>query len=810
MKKKFSRILGVVATIALLASFLAVPVAADVSEADVNLDNAADNAYEISADAEYVITFENNDELPDAITSWIEIRFPEGTILTEGNFALGEITVQTESTFGFDNVETDISLVDVDWTEDPDDVWTVQIITDDLPNPISENSDIRVEFNDETIIENPDEAGMYTLEVRTSEEDDWVASEEYEIEVPEVDVLPGIVELYNPADILMDSDTGATAIATMLALADEGWTLKIGEGEYTENPNTGSAEVTIEGSGDVEDIIVVGDWTIDEADTTIDNLTLEGDLTVSADDFILEDSVVDEAGTLRLAAGATDATIEDTTFNVEDDVGIEVDEDDAVITNCTFNVEDNGVGISVEDGGTDTDVSGSTFTGDEGEGLGIHVTTATSDLEVEDSTFDVLETAFEIEVGTADITGNTIQNCEGIAFNIDGAAAVTIHNNTITDNDEDVLVDVAATAGDDHENVFIMFNSITDNAGDADGLLINNNDSDGEDLECRNNWWGDADGPGDDAFSDDVESEPFLPGPIDNSAIQTAVAAGDTASFEDVCGVEVDNDDTAGANAVEIIGAAQYTANPVAAIDDAVGYWDVCVIDTNDDVDLVTIRIYTDVTDTTEVYVWGAARGEWLEASDATPNLFGGFMTIVIDADSTPTLDDLEGLPFVVVEPGEAASDAPAISAPDIGAVDVSVTPTLAWAAVADATYEIQIAQDATFAILDEAATSPTNAYIVTTALAESASYYWRVRAVTDAGAGDWATGVFTTAAPEPEPTPPITIEPAPPAPEITVTLPTPTVTQAIDPGLLWAIIGVGAVLVISLIVLIVRTRRAV
>ena len=804
MKKKFSRILGVVATITLLASFLAVPVAADVSEADVNLDNVAGTGSEISADASYVITFDINDELLVDGTDWIEIRFPEGTILDDAALADADITVQTESTFGNDNAATLVGLEST-FTEGPDDVWTVNIDIDDLPLAVSENSDVRVEFVDETLIENPDEAGIYTLEVRTSDEDEWVESEEYEIEVPDVDVLPGIVELYNPADILMDSDTGAGALQAMITAAGDGWTVKIGEGEYTEDPNTAETNVTIEGSGDVEDIVIIGDWDIDHTDITIDNLTLDGDgaalvIDVTANDFTIQNCVLEDAATALIdddgSAVDNPTIIDNCTFNIEDEIGVDVGTAAIEITDSTFNLIENGDGVCIELN-ADAEVTNCTFTGDSGTGVQV----IAGDSEISGSTFDGLEIAFDINTGTADINTNTIQNTEGVAIDVAACTLVAIHNNTFTGNDEAALIAVALDA----EDVFIMFNTITDNAGDSD-LLIDNNDA-GVDLECRNNWWGDADGPGDDAFSDDVESEPFLPGPISNSAIQTAVAFGDTASFEDICGVEVDNDDAA--DAVEIIGAAQYTANPVDIIDDAVGYWDVCVID-DGDVDQVTIRLYTDVTDTTEVWVWGAARGEWLEASAATPNLFGGFMSIVVDADSTPTIDDLGALPFVVVEPGEGTEDAPVISAPDVGAVDVSVTPTLAWLPVDDATYEIQIAQDATFAILDEAATSPTNAYIVTTALAEGQSYYWRVRGVTDAGAGDWATGVFTTATPEPEPTPPITIEPAPPAPEITVTLPTPTVTQAIDPGLLWAIIGVGAVLVISLIVLIVRTRRAV
>ncbi len=808
MKKKFSRIIGVIATVALLASFLAVPVAADVSSADVDLITSS----EISTDSAYTITFDINDELTVATDS-LEIRFPEGTTVTAGNIADGEITVQSESTFGNDNAETGIQLADITVTEDPADVWTVVILLNDLVgvgNPadnISENSAVKVEFTDATIIENPDAPGMYTLEVRTSEEDEWIESEEYEIEVPDVDTLPGIVEVFNPDDVLMNSFTGANSVQNALNLADDGWTIQIGEGEYTEDPNTVVTNVTIEGSGDKEDIRIIGDWDIDHTDITLDNLTLDGGgavnvLDVNANDFTLQNSDIEDAGTALINDGGSTADnptiIDNVGFWVEDEIGIDVVNAGVEITDSTFTILDGGDGVFIELN-ADATVEDCTFIGDE-SGTGVQV--IAGDSEISGSSFDGLETAFDVNGGTVDINLNTIQNSEGIAIDVAAATLVAVHNNTFTDNNEDDLLQVTADA----EDVFLMFNTITGNTGDDD-LLVDNNDA-GVDLFATNNWWGDADGPGDDAFSDDVESEPFLPGPISNSAIEINVAAAATADFEDVTSVQVDNDDTAGADIIEIIGAAQYTTNPVGAIDEAVGYWDVLVID-DGDVDLVTIRLYTDVTEDTEVWVWGAARGEWLEASDYTPNLFGGFMTIVVDADSTPTLDDMGALPFAVVEPAEGTEDAPGILAPEIGAVDVSTTPTLAWGAIDDATYDIQISQDATFGILDESGTSPTNAYIVKVALAEGQSYYWRVRPVTDAGAGDWATGVFTTATPEPEPTPPITIEKTDP-PEITVTMPPAQVTAAIPDALLWSIIGVGAVLVIALIVLIVRTRRTV
>jgi hypothetical protein len=78
--------------------------------------------------------------------------------------------------------------------------------------------------------------------------------------------------------------------------------------------------------------------------------------------------------------------------------------------------------------------------------------------------------------------------------------------------------------------------------------------------------------------------------------------------------------------------------------------------------------------------------------------------------------------------------------------------------------------------------------------LDNSTTYYWKVRAIAKTTDSEWAQGVFTTmSAPPTPPTPP----PPPPEPEPPTT-----------PMYIWVIIGVGAALVIAVIILIVRTRR--
>jgi hypothetical protein len=157
---------------------------------------------------------------------------------------------------------------------------------------------------------------------------------------------------------------------------------------------------------------------------------------------------------------------------------------------------------------------------------------------------------------------------------------------------------------------------------------------------------------------------------------------------------------------------------------------------------------------------------------------------------------------------------------PARGGSDVSTMPTFTWREYEGAIgYEIMVSEDPTFTII-EWSHSTANPWYQTTAdeaLAYATTYHWRARGVTGpapakqaAPGGPWATSIFTTMAEPTEATPPVIVqkEPAPPPEVKVVEVPVPGPAQAIPDAILWAIIAVGAILVIALIVLIVRTRR--
>jgi len=150
------------------------------------------------------------------------------------------------------------------------------------------------------------------------------------------------------------------------------------------------------------------------------------------------------------------------------------------------------------------------------------------------------------------------------------------------------------------------------------------------------------------------------------------------------------------------------------------------------------------------------------------------------------------------------------LQAPAHGATNVPLKPTFAWTAVEGAvTYTFVVATDSAFTnkMVDKSAgySLTTNVYELARELEYSTTYYWQVTPCAAAkGAKAMLTpvvGIFSTMAEPVAPQPPVVIkEVAPSAPV--------EVPEAIPQWMLLTIIGIGAVLVIALIVLIVRTRR--
>ena len=816
MKKKFSKILGIGLTLSLLLSLLltAAPVSANVSSAGISATSTV-----ISAPSTYTLTFSINDAL--AVTDTITVEFPSGydvSGLTVAEFQIAATSGIGTTAFGLANA----SVVAV----------SSQSVTATLTagNPIGAGATVQVVIGDSTVgqVTNAGALGDYTLEVNTSQETTQVDSAAVTLTAPTISALPGIVEGKNSDGVTLFKATGNTAIDDAISTAGVA-EIVVGPGTYTGVILADIADQGITSSDGAATTIIDAVVTITN-DATFDGFTFEAAVTAnSANEPTIENSVV-EAGVVVTQA----ITLDTVTFEVAAAaIGVDVNGAGATITNSIFNVEGTGVDI-----GANVEVEDSTFNGDDGDsGIGIAVS-ATSTATIEGNTFDGLDHAIMVTGGTPTVTieGNVISNSDDEAITIGGTdPIVAIFGNTISDNTDDFL-EIGATA--DGALVQANFNTIAGNTKSVD-----NNDTNGVDV--TNNWWGVATGPAV-ASEGTVDTSPYLSVVASNPAISLASA---TLTDEDGAGVDV----TDAAGAATAIAAATYADNP--GTDDVPGvasaYYDVYVAGSAGGP--ITVMLYGDVSADTEAYVWGAGLGEWVEASSQAVNVFAGSIAVTVTAATTPTIADLAGLPFAISDPtpSTATLAAPVLEAPVVGDDDVSLSPTLAWAPVPGADgYELELANNEAFVPTLLADRTGKNAKLIVTAYAHKGdlpydtSYYWRVRAISgdwipkikkgyEIGGNftvesDWSSSVFTTMSEPEEPTPPVIVTdkimptPVIEQPDITIKQPDITITQPpleivvplpptaapITPSWIYVIIGIGAVLVIAMIVLIVRTRR--
>jgi hypothetical protein len=167
------------------------------------------------------------------------------------------------------------------------------------------------------------------------------------------------------------------------------------------------------------------------------------------------------------------------------------------------------------------------------------------------------------------------------------------------------------------------------------------------------------------------------------------------------------------------------------------------------------------------------------------------------------------------------AATVPTIGGPVSGTTVNTLKPAFSWSPVSGTTsYKFQLSEGTAFAApIYDGEVSVAGAQLpLTVTLEDGKTYFWRVKALAPVE-GDWSSiANFTVALPvETTPVPPVTITSVP-APSFTITqppatsivMPTQPPDEVINPAYIWVIIIIGAVLVIAVIVLIVRTRRSV
>ncbi|MDD4875921.1 MAG: right-handed parallel beta-helix repeat-containing protein [Dehalococcoidales bacterium] len=820
MKKRFSKILGVGLTVALLASLLltVMPVSA-LTQPSVTFPTTAD-AVISKVDATYNVRFQLAKELGNADT--ITITFPSDTTISATPTVsilaspgwIGGAWLPANLVGGGANAP--------DWVGN-NTTKTITGTLDDALHAIGEGAEVRISIT--AGITNPTAPAAYTLTVKTTEEATAVASAAYTINPPSVGGLPGIVTVYNPSGILMSQKTGGTAIEDAIAdAATTGYVIKIGPGTYTEAAmDTDVDGVTLVATGTAAETILKGAFTIDNASCTLEGVTIQGTLTIATtgNKATVKNCVINKASsttgatlvtysnTVASGTGTISGCTIDTTSGAVVDTGILVNQTGLTISGCTISVDAGDKGVDIVSG--TTKITGGSITGNSGTGISAAAgaTTITTALSNLTTAIDVTAVA-----ATVTIDGSTITNCGTAttpvkpAVNITAAAAVTIKNSTITGSPDQLL-----TIADGADVTYVMFNDLS---GNTKG--IDNNDA-GVSLNATHNWWGAATGPATAFNSADVNATGYLGA----AATGTFALNNNTLNTATTQKVDVSIVTTAGAvSNAAIIGVANYATNPQAATSSpalANGFFDVYIGTPANTSDVATIKLYNaNITADSVAYVWSELQGGWAKCSSQGVNTFSGYVWIKTGTTATPAISDLTGTPFVLVKGTATITTltAPAIVAPVAGEKDVFLKPTFAWAPVTGASaYYFELADNPNFVVPIMRLSGDLGRLIVTyyahmTDLDYSSAYYWRVKAVSgseDAGnliESPWNGGVFITEQEPVEPEPPVVVEEVQP-PVITVEIPAET---QITPSWIYVIIGVGAVLVIAVIVLIVRTRR--
>jgi len=829
LKRKFSKILGIGLTLALLCSLLltAAPVAA-ISQPSVVLGAGpvgppANPAGVISKLNTYTITLDIVKAL--AVGNEIVVTFPATT-------GLAAITVGVDADVTIGG-SSGVGVAAFAATQAASATAT-NVLTITVPNVrgdglgIGAGATVQLVIGDGTAasVVNPGASASYTLTVGTQTNvpaviEAAVTSASYTIGPPTIPAVPGVVKGKNASGELLYEDTGGNAINGAIATAGVA-TIEVGPGTYDEDVVNGAAAVTSIKSTDGAATTIIKDANASGGGGTV---TLSVKCTFDGFTVIGRVNAV-TVGTVD-GTTVTNCVLSGTGANPVLDINAGIAGTPTVSTGNTITVATGGVGIDVAAGKVATstgDIISVTGTGkgvvnngtltltsaniSGASGIGFESLNAAAVSTISGCTLSGLHKAILVTNGTTvDAQTNTITGCGDATTAalkpaidvLNVTTSVTIANNTI-DGCVDEILQVAAVGGLGGK-VFMNFNTITSPAKGIDNLDTTVK------VDATNNWWGVDTGPA--VTSAYATTTPFLVTPVSSG---TLVANKISLTAKTTVGVDV-----AGDAGTANIAVASYPTFPVAAPGVPLAYSDVYVSNVAG-MATVTIRLYGPVTTGTTAYAWSDAYGLWVACGTQVVNQFAGCVVVTVSAATTPTLTDLAGLPFAIADPTPTAGvlAAPVIAAPETGDDTVSLTPTLAWEAVPGADgYDFEFADNANFVapllvkMVGDANRLIVTAYHYATKLPYSTAYYWRVRAVSATAESPWASGVFITKAEPVEPTPPIVVEEAPPVvieqPDIIVTLPAET---PITPAWIYVIIGVGAVLVIALLVLIVRTRR--
>jgi len=843
MNTKKSRILGVGVTMALLASLLvgALPVSANVTSATVTLTHATPSlADDISqAAVVYTATFSIGATIPAG--GGIDVAFPAGT----GNLAALTATMSASSGIGtgaFITVPTAVPTVIVG--------TTIRILVPAAGGGTGNAGDMNVSGSIGagalaqvviTGVTNSGTTGTYTLGIDTTAEAVTVASASFTLVPPTIPGVPGIVNGKNAAGNVLVTLTGGNVISTVIGTVGV-VTVEVGPGTYDETgvitvpagktvvstSGPGTTLITDDGPGAPNgvggNVLVTGGAT-----AIFDGFTVTRGVTITAGGIVRNcvlsnTDAANVALTINGAAGvSTGNTISAGTGRTGLNVAAAAT---GTSTGDTYSVA--ATGTAITNNATLT-LTGATVIGASGTGL----TNAAGLATVTDSSFSNLNIAINATGGIVNISTSTIDACGFAsatvptgAFQIAGGV-VGVMANTIT-NGPNAIARVAAGATGNGSS--FKFNTLTGNVASftaAVGALGV--------LDATNNWWGSSAGPTVASTPVRTLTSPWLIAEVTTPTVLYGAANVGTShsAAQATSGVTVAMFTGAAPSAnMNVIATGNYDGNPVTAAPpaDTVKSFEVYIQGpaANMLTDSAIITFFGITNPLARVYAYSANQDTYVLCTTQRVDMFAGTVVVTVNGVNavgltSPNLGNMSGLEFVLTSPAVAPIGAPAQASLVPGQAAEDIRPTMTsftWAAVAGATgYNFELAPYLAssqnpfipaFILVSEDNLSTNGVILITTELEYLKTYAWRVQAVRGTEEGAWVTSFFTTEAEAEEAPDPIEIvipEPTP-APEITVVVPEWTEIQVIPDYLLWVIIAVGAILIIAVIVLIVRTRR--
>jgi hypothetical protein len=847
MKRILVKILGIIAVTAMIASAQVYSVAADVSGVTVTVSTANGSNF-ISSTGNYAINFTPGTQLlgpmGSAASDTVTITFPSS--FTVGSSITATITAGSGLISSAGTTASQPSV-----TSHGGSTTKGQTVIFTLGTGDQIGARAQVSINITAGVLNPSIAGNYTLTIATSQEPSAVPSGAFSIVNPSTGGPPGVVSVYNSAGTMMTQYNSLnSALNYVIANNLSGATIKLTNGTFDDLAGAYTASVTLTGTDPSSSNVILkgtAPWSLTGAKVALNTLTVSGSNT----DLLTLGGANTTAATITgcnfyggaltisaLGPGATNV-ISSCNFTVKSgSAGLIPAVAGTTVTNSNFTVAGSGIGINA---GVAVTVSGCTFNGAADSsttetGIGIALTGG-SGTNINTSTFTGLAPALSDTTASANFNGNTVTNY-GVAntglYNaimvtgLPAAPGLYVMNNKIT-NSPQYIISVNGGAGSDAA-VYVMDNNFSGNVKNANNAVA------GVKLNVSHNYWGG--GANNPASTPSVDySNPLGAAPT-TAAFGTG-ASGMTLDATANIGVNI----TASTGAT-VLGAAVLSFNPVSASipahDSVLKFWDIFGAGPNNtavaraNIDFYGTTAAPITPQNSALLMYDSVNNTWTDIHgfvDAAGNriqITVGSSGNITPAQFTDAIIALVTFPFV--------GSSPITSFPPLypanGAINVPIDDvTFNWPQVTGTgiTYQFALAKASNnnsvneFAIVDYTDTTLTNAEPCQETLQPGTVYWWEVRAVIlDSGGnvaatGPWSINMFTTGPLTTTTTTTITVTNTNTSTivESTTTYFTETVggpPARSDPFptiMFWVIIGIDTIMVVTIIILTVRTRRS-